>query len=184
VNALGWGTVFGLWIAVGLVVAGALNRQGQPTPTALCAIAAWPLFVGVLSPTQATDGPLAARIHAAFAGLRETLHAEHPTGAPDPSGLDVSGLEAALLRADARIARVDRLLAETTESEPPPEVLTLRAARDASVRQVEAALAEVARVRVQVGLVALSHDASPVRAALADLAARVRVLEEVGTFSP
>lgn len=172
-SALAWWTLLGSWLVAGLLVAGLLQRAGQPPGVVGTAVLGWPLYLPMLTAPATTEGPLAQRIRLAFEGLRDTLAEHH-----EPLPVNLDGLEAALLRADARVARVDRLLAEAE----PALAEELRLARDRSVAQVEAALAELLRVRVQVGLVALSQDSVPVQARLAELAARVRAIEEVGNF--
>ncbi len=166
-----------LWLAVGLVVATALSRQGHPPPTALAAIIAWPAMVPLLGNAEGpVGGPFSARIHTAFSALRLALADPSLAAAADEASL--SGVESALHRADLRIASVDRLLADEALASD-PESARLRAARDRAAAEVEAVLRQVLSLRVQLGLVALAGDTSTVRNHLAALAARARALEEV-----
>jgi hypothetical protein len=118
---------------------------------------------------NAGGGPYAGRIAAAFAAL---------AGADlDPVAL--ARVRDALLRADARVALVDRMLAELG---PDPEAARLVEARARAADEIEAVLRGVAQLRVQLGLVALAGDTAPARRAMAELAARVGALEELTTL--
>jgi hypothetical protein len=166
------------WIGVGLGVAAVLHKQGHSVPTAISALVAWPALLPVLgSGVESTGaGPYSARIAQAFAALR--LGLAEPTVAGLTDMVALAGIESSLHRADARIAAVDRLLAD-------PAVATdsgaerLRLARAKAAAEVETVLSQLVHVRVQLGLVALAGDTSTVRAHLSELAARARALEEV-----
>lgn len=166
------------WLAIGLGVAAALQRQGQPPSTAFAAIIAWPALLPVLGalPEPGATGPFTERIGRAFLTLRQSVQEPHVAGITDLIAL--AAIEASLLRADARIAAVDRLLSDpAVVSDPGAE--RLRSARTRASAEVETVLAQLVHVRVQLGLVALVGDTSTVRAHLAELAARARALEEV-----
>ena len=110
--ALGLGVA---WLAVGAAVGLTLARQGQPRPTALSAVLAWPALVGLLGTTPddggMAAGPYAERIVAAFQALRAALTETGLTGTVDLQAL--AAMEVALRRADARLCAVDRLLADS-----------------------------------------------------------------------
>jgi hypothetical protein len=91
---------------------------------------------------------------------------------------ELVALDAALRRADARIATVDRLLGEEA-LRGDPLAAQLERARDFAADEVEAVLRGVVQLRVQVGLVALAGDTVPVRDRMRELAARVRAIEEL-----
>ena len=171
--------IAGLWLALGLVVATALSRQGHPPPTALAALVAWPAMIPLLGSTEApATGPFSPRIHAAFSALRASLADPALAGVSEPSTL--AAVESALHRADARIAAVDRLLVDEALAAD-PESTRLREARARAAAEVDAVLHQVLTLRVQLGLVALAGDTTSVRAHLGALAAQARALEEVAT---
>lgn len=175
-----WLVVLGLWLALGAAVSAALLRRGEPLHTRLAAVPCWPLFLPLFAAPGAAPreaGPYAPRIVATFAALAETLREE-----AEPVECDLDGLRGAVERADSRLARVDRLLLDAQahpEAGVQAQVTALRAARRRAAEEIEVVLAEVVRIRIQVGMVALHQDATPVRAHLAGLAARVRALEEL-----
>lgn len=166
------------WLVIGLGVATAMQRQGHPPSTAFAAVIAWPALLPVLASAPESDhsGPFSDRIARAFAALRQSLSDPHVAGVTDVIAL--SSIEASLMRADARIAAVDRLLADPTVAGD-PGADRLRAARTKASSEVETVLSQLVHVRVQLGLVALAGDTSTVRAHLGELAARARALEEV-----
>lgn len=166
------------WLAIGLCVATAMQRQGHPPSTAFAAVIAWPALLPVLGTASEspTAGPFADRIARAFAALRQSLGDPHVAGVTDVIAL--ASIEASLLRADARIATVDRLLSDPAIATD-PAADRLREARKKASSEVESVLSQLVHVRVQLGLVALAGDTSTVRAHLGELAARARALEEV-----
>lgn len=167
------------WLVIGVGVATALARQGQPPPTALAAVIAWPALLPLFS-MGAVDGvgtgPFAERIALAFAALRLNLSDPLVAGVTDSASL--AGIETSLRRADARIAAVDRLLSDASVAADPGSE-RLRDARQRAAAEVEGVLRQLVNVRVQLGLVALAGDTSLVRAHLGELAARAKALEEV-----
>ena len=166
------------WLLIGGGVATALVRRGEPASTALAAVAAWPVLLPMLSGAApvVTVGPFAARIEACFGALRAAL--ADPVAAGVVTAEELVALEAALRRADARIATVDRLLGEEA-LRGDPLAAQLERARDFAADEVEAVLRGVVQLRVQVGLVALAGDTVPVRGRMRELAARVRAIEEL-----
>lgn len=164
-NAPTWALLLAGWMLVGGGVGLALHRRGHPLPTALAASVAWPMLLDLFGETP--GGPFAARIAAVLAPLRGLVAAE-----------EIESLRASLRAADAWVARADALLEPTPAGDPAWE--PLRAARVRAVGEMEAVLAEIVRLRVQVGLMDLQADAGAARARLGELRARVRVLEEIG----
>ena len=167
------------WLAIGLVVGGALLRRGEGAAAALAAVVVWPAMVSLLASPPALPelaGPYGAQITAAFAALRAAAADAALAGVLDP--VAITAVEAALRQADLRLAAADRLLAD-------PAVATddgagrLVTARAHAAEQIEATLRQLVTVRVQLGLVALAGDTGPVRAHLAELGARAGALAEV-----
>ncbi|MEQ1569899.1 MAG: hypothetical protein ABMA64_29970 [Myxococcota bacterium] len=166
------------YLALGLAVGATLARRGFPGGTAAAAIAVWPMFVPLLgaAPAPVRAGPFASRIDAVFGAVRQVL-AE--TGTTEIGTEDLDRLQAALGRADERIAVVDGLLARPIDASHPARSLTrLTEARAHAAAEVEAVIAELAELRLQVGLLTLAGGGS-VRAQLNQLQARVASLEEV-----
>lgn len=170
-----WALLGCLWILVGVAVAGMLARQGHPPTTALAAIPCWPLLATLLGEQEGGGA-----VSAALDRLERAL-ADH--GEP----VDVEPLRRALLDAEARIRRLDRVLAEERGSAPAEAIAELVAARARTASEIEAVVAEVARLRIRIGLRALGPDAlehAPLSARVADLASRVRALDEVAAMIP
>lgn len=167
------------WLIVGIFVGGLLLRQGQPTSAAAAAVLAWPAMVSLLG-AESIDapglGPFAAKITAAFAGLRAALAEPALAGVVELHSLH--GIERSLRRADARLAAVDRLLEDPVVAGDAGSG-RLITARAHAAEEVEAVLRQLLAVRVQLGLVALAGDTSAVRSHLGELAARAKALEEV-----
>ena len=169
-NLLPW--VLALYVVVGAATGVGLARKGQPWATALSAVVAWPLLVGLQGPA---GGPHALRIHAAFSALEQALR--DPAAQGLISAMEIEELRRSLLHVDQRIGLVDRLLADpavAANGEP------LRRARERAMGELDASLHEIVQLRVQLGLVALAGDTAPVRARMGALSARVRALEELG----
>ncbi len=169
------------YVGVGVGVAAWLSRRGEPLGPALSAVALWPLLLpldGAASPVALARGPLAERIDAVFAALRSAL----AEGEPAPWGEDVAVLESAVRAADARLARVDRLLASGPVEVGEEVARSAEALRDARARTVEelvGVLAGVERLRLQLGLLALSGELHDAGALLRGLRDRVAALDEV-----
>jgi hypothetical protein len=168
--------LLGVWLVLGGATAVALARNGQPAGTAVAALAAWPVLLPLLGAAPPAAGPFSGRIHAAFSALRAALADPGAAGVIGPD--ELTTLEAALHRADARIGMVDRLLAEEALRADPLSA-QLDRARGHAVDEVEAVLRGVVQLRVQVGLLALAGDTAPVRERLQELGARVRAIEEI-----
>lgn len=162
--------------AAGVVVAVLLSRVGHPVATSVSALAVWPLLLPLLTQAPEPDaaaGPLAGRIDATFRAMERTLSDPAAEGVPWEG--DLRNLELTLVRADARIALVDRLLADT----PGEAGDGLREARERALAELEVVLEGVVRLRLGVGMLALSGDTSQVRAELDALVARAGALEEL-----
>ncbi len=166
--AAAWLALGAAWLVVGLGVAVALARRGEPTPTAAAALLFWPLLAPTLLAAPTSD-----RVRDAFDRLRDALR---DAGEPVPPDLDA--LRATLIAAEARLARIARLVAEEPDAAP-AEVAALREAHARAAAELDAVLAEVGRVRVQLGLASLAGDTAAVRARVGDLLARARTLHEV-----
>jgi hypothetical protein len=184
VSAVAWGPnqlallVLGLYALTGFAVAAVLTRRGVPSTTAVSAIAVWPLLVPLLTGPSAPptrSGPLSARIEGVFAALRTVL-AE--TGTTELSNADLDRLRAALHRADERLALVDRLLAQPIDAGS-RSLDRLQQARGHAQSEIEAVLASLVELRLQIGLLTLSGNGASVRDQLVALQSRVAALEEV-----
>lgn len=96
---------------------------------------------------------------------------------------DLGTLERSLRAADARLGLVDKILAEAAEDRAgvgaDASLHTLADRRARAVAGIEAVLDELVRMRVQIGIVALSGDTHSVRRSLVSLTARVRALDEI-----
>lgn len=167
----------GAYVGCGAVVAGLLGRRGASPETALSALAVWPLLLPMLSsPLPSPSGPHAPRIEAAFEALRSVV-AEVGQSAVDPG--DLAGLQAALHRADERVALVDRWIAR--ERSAGGSVEPLQEARARAASEIEAVLQGIAQLRMQIGLLTLAGDGGAVQEQLRGLQARMAALEEVGS---
>jgi hypothetical protein len=186
-----WLAAAALYLLAGLAVAMLLARQGQPLGTVLGACLAWPLLLGLLGARACPapgGGPLTARIAEAFRALEEVLgeHAEAP-----PPG-ELGALKAALLAADQRLAVADRILDDPRlaagAGAVAADLATLRAARGRAAAELEDVLGGVMRLRIQVGLLALTEiggeGARTVEQHLRQLHARVRAIEELSSLAP
>ena len=141
-------------------------------------LAAWPLMLPLLQePPPAGQGPLASRIEQVLRNLEQTLG--DPLAGDVMWTSDLWELRAALLAADARLALVDRLLADTPKGEVDQAVSDLRGARAEGQRAIEAVLAEVQQLRLQVGMAALAGGREQLQRRLQDLSARATALSEL-----
>jgi hypothetical protein len=170
----------GGYVGCGLVCAAVLSRRGAPSETALSALVVWPLLLPMLgSPPPVETGPLSGRIEQAFVALRSVIG---EVGGHSVELSDLDGLRAALRRADERVALVDRWIVRELAARDGAGVETLQAARDRAVSEIEAVLAGLAQLRLQIGLLTLAGPQdSSVREQLQALQARVAALEEVGS---
>ncbi len=165
----GWALVVGLWLCVGAVVAAALHHRHEPLATALSAIPAWPLLLPVLlGPATSEASP---RANAALERLAAAL-------ADAGESMRLDGLREGLIAAETRLLRLDRLLLELGDAQE-DDLARVRRLRDSTAAEISAVLAEMVRLRVAIGLAALSSEPSAVRSQLGELVARVRALEEV-----
>jgi hypothetical protein len=171
------------YAAAGFATAALLRRQHAPLATQGVALLAWPLVVPMLwdapLPRVADRGPLAGQIDAALDALEITLH--DPAAGEVPIPEDTAALREALHRADERLGLVDRLLADTAPHAKAvgSGVASLQQARDRAAAEIEAVLAGVMELRVQVGLLTLAGNAAPVRDRLRELRVRIGSLDEV-----
>ncbi len=172
-GALGWSLVGTAWLLVGVAVAAALVRQGHPAATAAAAVPCWPLLVPLLGSAPTRTGPTAARIHTTVDRLGRAWQ-----DGVDHLPVDLAPLRQSLLRADGRLARFDHLLADATDAQP-ADLDRLRAARADTAAEIEAVLAELVRLRVQIGLASLTADRGPLQDRLRELAARVGAHDEL-----
>jgi hypothetical protein len=202
--ALGRAPWLGATLALGYLGAGAaiawhLGRKGHGLGVTSSALACWPLLLGLIgrSPpstelrfdSRPSPGPNAARIDACVRTLGEGL-AETPN-TDGPTLIDaqqLAKLAEALHAADGRIARVDRLLRETEaqrelirDAAVEAAITRLRSAREHAHRELEAVLAGLVQLRVQLGLFTLAGESEPVRERLAELEARVAALAELSS---
>ncbi len=174
-GALGWSLTLAAWVLVGAGVAVALVRQGHPTATVLAAVPCWPLLLPLLggAPNPAPTGPNAARIHTT---LDRLVRGFEERGEASPA--DLAPLRQSLLRADGRLARFDRLIDDAHDAQA-ADLDRVRAARSETAAEIDTVLAELVRLRVQLGLASLTADPGPLKERLAHLAARVEAAEEL-----
>ncbi len=169
------------WLVLGGGVGARLARAGFPAATACSALVAWPALISLLGAAPPpVGGPYLARIAAAFRALEGAL--SHPAAANVPWEAEALGLREALEAADQRIVLVDSLLAgaeETEDAAVSGSRAALARAREHAAGEIEAVLAGVVELRLQVGLLALAGDPIPVRDRLRGLRARARALAEV-----
>ena len=177
--------VIGAYLVAGIVVAALLARQGQAPGTALAAVVVWPFLLPTLAARPATSpprqGPCAGRIDRVFDALLQTL--EDPASDEVPWASQALALRDALHLADARIAFVDRVLADADPQDEGGTAGSLRAARAHAAEEIESVLVAVSQLRLQVGLLALAGDALPVAAQLDALMGRATALLEVSEAS-
>ena len=184
------------YLGTGAAIAWHLGRRGHELGVTASALACWPLLLGLVgrAPPDAelrfdprpSSGPNAARIDACIRTLAQGLAETVEAGLIDAPALRKLADE--LHRADDRIARVDRLLRETEvqrelvqDASVEAAMTTLRRAREHAHRELEAVLAGLLQLRVQLGLFALAGESEPVRERLAELEARVAALAELSS---
>jgi hypothetical protein len=197
-----WATLALGYLGLGSVMAWHLSRNGHGLGTATSALACWPLLLGLINrppPRGSLDdlelGPRAelgskrAQIDACMRALAEGLAETVDADGRSPALIDARqlvSLRAALHRADARIARVDRLLRETegarervVDAGLDAALARLRGARDHARAELEAVLANLLQLRVQLGLFHLAGESEPVRERLVELESRLTALVEL-----
>jgi hypothetical protein len=199
-----WATLMLGYLGVGAAMAWHFGRRGHGLGTSTAALACWPLLIGLVGrapPTHELDlcspiepGPNRVRIDACVAALRQGLHEELGdalVGAPLIDAAQLDKLAKSLHRVDYRIARIDRLLIETRSTHGPrattdptleAAIARLCQARDHAARELEAVLAGLVSLRIQLGLFALAGESEPVRERLVELEARVAALAELSSI--
>ncbi len=189
-----WAGAAGVYLILGLAVGALLLRAGHPRGTAVSALAAWPLLLGLLGAREAPapfGGPKAQAIGRAFGALDELLIQQKEQGVSVGWAGELGDLRRALEAADARIAMVDRILDDLRSTgEDAAAVATdlaaLAAARERAASELDAVLGGVHRLRIQVGLLALSEirdeAAQAVQQRLRELHARARAIEEISSL--
>lgn len=199
-----WATLALGYLGVGTAIAWHLGRKGHGLGVTSSALACWPLLLGLVGRTPpsaelrfdarpSVGGPNATRIDACMRTLAEGVdETSESGGAPLIDSTQLAKLADALHRADGRIARVDRLLRETEshvalrgdsirDAAVEAAVAALRSAREHAHRELEAVLAGLIQLRVQLGLFTLAGESEPVRERLAELEARVTALAELSS---
>ncbi|MFO7566307.1 MAG: hypothetical protein R6X02_26930 [Enhygromyxa sp.] len=195
-----WATLALGYLGAGAAIAWHLGRKGHGLGVTSSALACWPLLLGLigrpppsaelrLDAPRPSPGPNATRIQACVRTLSEALAETRETSGPaliDPAQL--ARLAEALHGADDRIARVDRLLRETEAQRElirdvslEAAITRLRSAREHAHAELEAVLAGLVQLRVQLGLFTLAGESEPVRERLAELQARVAALAELSS---
>lgn len=194
-----WATLALGYLGAGAAIAGHLGRKGHGLGVTSSALVCWPLLLGLIGRAPPTAelrfesrpgaGPNATRIDACLRTLTEGLaETVESGGAALIDASQLSTLADALHQADGRIARVDRLLRETEaqralvhDASVDAAVARLRSAREHAHRELEAVLAGLLQLRVQLGLFTLAGESEPVRERLAELQARVAALAELSS---
>jgi len=165
-----------LYLAAGVLTAMRLEQRHRPRGAVVGALVAWPLMLPLLAdgvPVTAR-GPMSDRIDAALRSLGQTL--ADPAARDVGADADLSGLRLALHAADARLALVDRVLADAPEGPATGEV---RAARARGEKAIVGVLDEVQQLRLQVGMAAIAGGSELLSRRLAELSARAGALAEV-----
>jgi hypothetical protein len=194
-----WATLALGYLGIGATMAWHLGRNGHGFGVTSSALACWPLLLGLVGrappsselhfDARPSPGPNATRIDACMRSLAEGLSETLESGGPPLiDGAQLAKLADALHRADGRIARVDRLLRETEaqcqlvrDASVDAAVARLRSAREHARNELEAVLAGLLQLRVQLGLFTLAGESEPVRERLAELEARVAALAELSS---
>lgn len=193
-----WATLALGYLGAGTALAWHLGRKGHGFGVTSSALVCWPLLLGLIGrpPPSAelrldprpSAGPNATRIDACVRTLGEGLAETHSGGSPLVDPAQLAKLAEALHGADGRIARVDRLLRETEaqrelirDAAVEAALARLRSARAHAHGELEAVLAGLVQLRVQLGLFTLAGESEPVRERLAELQARVTALAELSS---
>ncbi len=193
-GAPAWAGAAGIYLAIGGVVGLLLARAGQPSSTAIGALAAWPLLLGMLSSEREElgEGPMSTAIARAFAALDALIEQQRQQGFPVAWSGELGALRRAVEQADARLAVADGILADLRHGSDATgvaeDLAALARARDRAAAELRAVLGGVQRLRIQVGLLALSEirdeAAVAVRQHLEELHARARAIEEISSLGP
>jgi hypothetical protein len=188
-----WAGAALVYLVLGLGVGLALLHHGHSRGTAASALAAWPLLLGLLSAKPAPTpegGPKAADIDRAFCALEDLLAQQRQQGVSIAWAGELGDLRQALEAADARIAMVDRILEDLRAGDVrhvATDLAALGRARERAATELDAVLGGVQRLRIQVGLLALSEiqdeAAQAVQQRLRELHARARAIEEISSLA-
>jgi hypothetical protein len=184
-----WAGAALVYLLLGLGVGLVLLHNGHSRGTAASALAAWPLLLGLLStkPQPAPEGgPKADDIARAFGALEDLLARQRLQGQSIAWAGELGDLRVALEVADARIAMVDAILEDLRSGDArhvAADLAQLGQARERAAVELDAVLGGVQRLRIQVGLLALSEirdeAAQAVQQRLRELHARARAIEEI-----
>ncbi len=179
-----WLLALGGWLLAGAMVAMMLRRGGEAPQTWIAAIPAWPLFLSLLPLLQragSQEGPFHPRILPALRGLQAAMREAGISDLEGSEPQEIQALRQALCRADQRIGRMGRLLAEEREMNPAAPLSALEQAIARAGAELEQTLSEMSRLRVQLRLMpALTPDSdSPILPALQGLTLRLQAMEEV-----
>jgi hypothetical protein len=186
-----WAGAAAVYLLLGVGVGLVLLRRGQAPGTALAALPAWPLLLGLLGARPGASplgGPRSTAIARAFAALDDLLAQQRQQGASAPWAGELGDLRRAMEAADARIAMVDAILADLRGSDDAvaADLAALAQARERAAGELDAVLGGVHRLRIQLGLLALSeiHDeaAQAVQQRLRELRAQARAIEEISSL--
>ena len=188
-----WAGAALVYLLLGLGVGLVLLHNGHSRGTAASALAAWPLLLGLLNakprPTP-EGGPKAADISRAFGALEDLLAEQRQQGLSIAWAGELGDLRRALEAADARIAMVDRILDDLRTGDArhvEADLADLGRARERAAGELDAVLGGVQRLRIQVGLLALSEirdeAAQAVQQRLRELHARARAIEEISSLT-
>ncbi len=188
-----WAGAALIYLGLGLGVGSLLLRAGQPWGTAASALLAWPLLLGLLGerrvPTE-PGGPKAQDIARGFEALELLLEQQRQQGVAVGWAGELGDLRCALEAVDARIAMVDFILEDLHDGGGQhgvsEDLEALAWARQRAAGELEAVLGGVQRLRIQVGLLALSEirdeAAQAVQQRLRELHARARAIEEISSL--
>ncbi len=186
-----WAGAAAVYLLLGVGVGLVLLRRGQAPGTARAALPAWPLLLGLLGARPGASplgGPRSTAIARAFAALDDLLAQQRQQGASAPWAGELGDLRRAMEAADARIAMVDAILADLRGSDDAvaADLAALAQARERAAGELDAVLGGVHRLRIQLGLLALSeiHDeaAQAVQQRLRELRAQARAIEEISSL--
>lgn len=159
-----------VWLAIGACTAALLHRGGHDRTTVLLSVGCWPLFVHVVGDPRPAAG-YADRVDVALRRIADAA------GLAGEEALDLRAVRQSLADADRRLARIDALLVDHP-SEP-----SLTARRTDTVRAIEAALGDLAAIRLQFALMSIDgkREKTPVElsAALGSLRARLDAAAEL-----
>jgi hypothetical protein len=161
------------YLLAGTGVALKLRQKAMATSTVFSAVVCWPLYLGLLTetPPQKRTGPLSDRIHKAFEVLAEA----------ELDVAETTELRRTLEAADARLAKVDQLLAQDLAYSG-DALEHLKTARARAAAEIESVLDGVVELRIQAGLLELAGDTAPVAARLRELRTRVEAIHEIGAL--